>query len=69
MRAFKGELGETLAGLVPAGLRMRVFANTLRHSGLVQAQGATLEGGRIVLSGPGAEMIENEHVRKAYLGG
>jgi branched-chain amino acid transport system ATP-binding protein len=28
-----------------------------------------LEGGRIVLSGRGAEMIENEHVRKAYLGG
>jgi branched-chain amino acid transport system ATP-binding protein len=28
-----------------------------------------LEGGRIVLSGPSAEMIENEHVRKAYLGG
>jgi branched-chain amino acid transport system ATP-binding protein len=28
-----------------------------------------LEGGRIVLSGPGPEMIENEHVRKAYLGG
>jgi branched-chain amino acid transport system ATP-binding protein len=28
-----------------------------------------LEGGRIVLSGPGAEMIQNEHVRKAYLGG
>jgi branched-chain amino acid transport system ATP-binding protein len=28
-----------------------------------------LESGRIVLSGPGAEMIENEHVRKAYLGG
>jgi Zn-dependent M28 family amino/carboxypeptidase len=31
MRAFKGALGETLAGLVPAGLRMRVFANTLRQ--------------------------------------
>jgi branched-chain amino acid transport system ATP-binding protein len=28
-----------------------------------------LESGRVVLSGPGAEMIENEHVRKAYLGG
>jgi branched-chain amino acid transport system ATP-binding protein len=28
-----------------------------------------LESGRIVLSGPGAEMIQNEHVRKAYLGG
>jgi ABC-type branched-subunit amino acid transport system ATPase component len=28
-----------------------------------------LEGGRIVLSGAGAEMIENAHVRKAYLGG
>jgi branched-chain amino acid transport system ATP-binding protein len=28
-----------------------------------------LENGRIVLSGAGAELIENEHVRKAYLGG
>ena len=28
-----------------------------------------LEGGRISLSGPGADMIKNEHVRKAYLGG
>jgi len=28
-----------------------------------------LESGRVVLSGPGAAMIEDEHVRKAYLGG
>ncbi|MCP9627915.1 ABC transporter ATP-binding protein [Rhodopseudomonas palustris] len=28
-----------------------------------------LEGGRIVLSGTGAELIANPHVRKAYLGG
>jgi branched-chain amino acid transport system ATP-binding protein len=28
-----------------------------------------IEGGRIVLSGPGAELIANDHVRKAYLGG
>ncbi len=28
-----------------------------------------LEGGRIVLSGSGAELIANPHVRKAYLGG
>ena len=28
-----------------------------------------LEGGRIVLSGAGNELIANEHVRKAYLGG
>ncbi|MGC1564091.1 MAG: ABC transporter ATP-binding protein [Bradyrhizobium sp.] len=27
-----------------------------------------LENGRVVLSGPGTELIENEHVRKAYLG-
>jgi branched-chain amino acid transport system ATP-binding protein len=27
-----------------------------------------LESGRVVLSGPGTELIENEHVRKAYLG-
>jgi len=28
-----------------------------------------LESGHIVLSGRGADLIENEHVRKAYLGG
>jgi len=28
-----------------------------------------LESGRVVLSGPGADLIENEHVRRAYLGG
>jgi branched-chain amino acid transport system ATP-binding protein len=28
-----------------------------------------IENGRIVLSGPGQELIENQHVRKAYLGG
>jgi branched-chain amino acid transport system ATP-binding protein len=28
-----------------------------------------IEGGCIVLAGPGDELIENEHVRKAYLGG
>jgi branched-chain amino acid transport system ATP-binding protein len=28
-----------------------------------------LEAGRVVLSGAGAELIENEHVRRAYLGG
>jgi branched-chain amino acid transport system ATP-binding protein len=28
-----------------------------------------LEAGRVVLSGAGADLIENEHVRRAYLGG
>jgi branched-chain amino acid transport system ATP-binding protein len=28
-----------------------------------------LESGRVVLSGAGSELIENEHVRRAYLGG
>jgi branched-chain amino acid transport system ATP-binding protein len=28
-----------------------------------------LESGRVVLSGAGVELIENEHVRRAYLGG
>jgi branched-chain amino acid transport system ATP-binding protein len=28
-----------------------------------------LEGGRVVLSGAGADLIGNEHVRRAYLGG
>ncbi|WP_165420929.1 ABC transporter ATP-binding protein [Bradyrhizobium sp. Leo170] len=32
-------------------------------------QAHLIESGRIVLSGVGAELIANEHVRKAYLGG
>jgi branched-chain amino acid transport system ATP-binding protein len=28
-----------------------------------------IESGRIVLDGPGARLLEKEHVRKAYLGG
>ncbi|WP_027578981.1 ABC transporter ATP-binding protein [Bradyrhizobium sp. Ai1a-2] len=32
-------------------------------------QAYLIESGRIVLSGVGAELIANEHVRKAYLGG
>ncbi|CAN5391454.1 ABC transporter ATP-binding protein [soil metagenome] len=31
--------------------------------------GYLLESGRVVLSGAGADLIENEHVRRAYLGG
>jgi branched-chain amino acid transport system ATP-binding protein len=28
-----------------------------------------MEAGSIVLSGPGSELIDNKHVREAYLGG
>src|SRR3569832_2993349 len=34
-----------------------IFAGTLKHSGLIQAQTATLEGGRVVLKAAGAAEI------------
>jgi branched-chain amino acid transport system ATP-binding protein len=34
----------------------------------VAAKGYVLENGRIVLSGPTAELKANPHVKKAYLG-
>jgi branched-chain amino acid transport system ATP-binding protein len=37
---------------------------TLRHS----QRGYVLETGRIALHGPSHELLQNEHIRKAYLG-
>ncbi len=47
-------LGETLAGLVPAGLRMRVFANTLRQTlptANVLAEKRGTNNGNVVMAG------------------
>jgi Zn-dependent M28 family amino/carboxypeptidase len=47
-------LGETLAGLVPAGLRMRVFANTLRQilpTSNVIAEKTGANDGNVVMAG------------------
>jgi filamentous hemagglutinin family protein len=43
-----------------AGDAVGVFAGTLRHSGLVQAQAVTAEGGRVVLKATGTTLVDGE---------
>jgi branched-chain amino acid transport system ATP-binding protein len=43
-------------------LQIRDLTPTAAHRGFV------LESGRVVLSGTGAELLENQRVREAYLG-
>jgi branched-chain amino acid transport system ATP-binding protein len=40
----------------------------VRHSCEISNRAFVLESGRIVLFGSGSEMLENDHVRRAYLG-
>jgi branched-chain amino acid transport system ATP-binding protein len=38
------------------------------HALRIAHRGFVLESGRVVLSGTGAELLENQRVREAYLG-
>ena len=40
----------------------------IHHSLLLSDKGYVMENGRIVLEGRGKDLLENEYVRKAYLG-
>jgi branched-chain amino acid transport system ATP-binding protein len=40
----------------------------VRQSCEISDRAFVLENGRMVLEGTGAEMLENSHVREAYLG-
>lgn len=43
-----------------AGDAVGVFAGTLRHSGLVQAQAVTAEGGRVVIKATGTTLVDGD---------
>src|SRR3569832_2465134 len=42
-----------------------IFAGTLKHSGLLQAQAATVEGGRVVLKALGDNLVDGRIVAQA----
>ena len=50
------------------GVTVLLVEQNVRHSCEISDRAFVMENGRIVLQGPGAEMLENEHVRRAYLG-
>ncbi len=50
------------------GVTVLLVEQNVKHSLAVCTRAYVLENGRIVLSGSGAELAENQHVKEAYLG-
>lgn len=50
------------------GVTVLLIEQNVRLSCEISDRAFVMENGRIVLSGPGCEMLENDHVRRAYLG-
>ena len=50
------------------GVTVLLVEQNVRHSCEISNRAFVMENGKIVLHGTGGEMLENEHVRRAYLG-
>jgi len=50
------------------GITVLLVEQNVQHSCQISDRAFVIENGEVVLSGTGAEMLENTHVRKAYLG-
>jgi branched-chain amino acid transport system ATP-binding protein len=50
------------------GVTVLLVEQNVRMSCEISDRAFVLENGRIVLQGPGADMLNNDHVRRAYLG-
>jgi branched-chain amino acid transport system ATP-binding protein len=50
------------------GVTVLLVEQNVRLSCEISSRAFVLENGRIALQGPGSEMLQNDHVRRAYLG-
>jgi len=50
------------------GVTVLLVEQNVRHSCEIADRAFVLENGKVVLRGTGQEMLENDHVRKAYMG-
>ena len=50
------------------GVTVLIVEQNTKHTLEICSRGYVLENGRVVLSGTGQELLNNEHVRQAYLG-
>ena len=50
------------------GVTVLLVEQNVRHSCEISDRAFVMENGKIVLQGAGSEMLENDHVREAYLG-
>jgi branched-chain amino acid transport system ATP-binding protein len=66
--ALVQELFQTIRLLRQSGLTVLLVEQNVAHSLKLADRGYVLENGRIALSGSGAELLNNDGVRQAYLG-
>ncbi|HEX9012833.1 MAG TPA: ABC transporter ATP-binding protein [Anaerolineaceae bacterium] len=50
------------------GITVLLVEQNVQHSCHISDKAFVIENGEIVLQGPGPEMLQNDHVRRAYLG-
>lgn len=50
------------------GITVLLVEQNVQHSCQISDRAFVIENGEVVLTGSGSEMLENEHVRRAYLG-
>jgi len=50
------------------GITVLLVEQNVQHSCQISDRAFVIENGEVVLSGRGADMLQNEHVRRAYLG-
>jgi branched-chain amino acid transport system ATP-binding protein len=59
---------DTIKRISDQGTTILLVEQDVRNSLSMSDRGYVLEHGRIVMEGTGTELLENPHVRKAYLG-
>lgn len=62
------ELFQAIAAINREGVTILLVEQNVRRALGLGHRGYVLENGRIVLEGPARELLENSHVRRAYLG-
>jgi branched-chain amino acid transport system ATP-binding protein len=62
------ELFHFIQALRAQGITILLVEQNIRHALEIADRAYVLENGRIVLEGASHDLIENDHVKKAYLG-
>jgi branched-chain amino acid transport system ATP-binding protein len=62
------ELFRVIKSLCEQGLTVLLIEQNVRHALEIADRAYVLENGRVVLEGKSGDLLENDHVRKAYLG-
>jgi len=62
------EIFNTIAAINRDGITVLLVEQNTRQALALSRRGYVLENGRVALVGTGAELLDNEHVKRAYLG-